>query len=105
MVWNPNAAGRAQVDTALELDIPREVSARQTVPLHLRAADGRRIAARAVVESEGSVWGGTFPTSLALSVLPGFGREVLGYFVNDLATRVEGNRLVVSVRLGEHTPG
>jgi len=105
VVWNPNAAGRAQVDTALELDIPREISARQTVPLHLRAANGRRIAARAMVESEGSVWGGTFPTSLALSVLPGFGREVLGYFVNDLATRVEGNRLIVSVRLGSTPQG
>ena len=105
VVWNPNAAGRAQIDTALELYIPGEVSVRQTLPLHLRAADGRRVATQATVEAEGSVWGGTFPTSLALSILPGFGREVLGYFVNDLVTRVEGNRLVVSVRLGSVPQG
>jgi glycosyl hydrolase family 38 len=105
VVWNPNAAGRAQVDSALELYLPGEVSPRQSVPLHLRAADGRRVATQATVETEGSVWGGTFPTSLALSILPGFGREVLGYFVNDLVTRVEGNRLVVSVRLGSAPEG
>ncbi|HYB12313.1 MAG TPA: glycoside hydrolase family 38 C-terminal domain-containing protein, partial [Myxococcota bacterium] len=87
------------------LDVPKAVSTGQSVPLHLRTAKGKRIAARAVVEREGSVWGGTFPTSLALSVLPGFGREVLGYFVNDLVTRVEGNRLVASVRLGSTPQG
>ena len=105
VVWNPNTTGRAQVDTVLELALPRSVSAGRATPIHLRAGDGRRIAARVQVESEGSVWGGTFPASLALSVLPGFGREVLGYFVNELATSVEGNRLVVSVRLGSSPQG
>jgi alpha-mannosidase len=105
VVWNPNTTGRAQVDTALELDLPKPVSVGRVAPVHLRAADGRRIAARLQVESEGSVWGGTFPASLALSILPGFGREVLGYFVNELTTRVEGNRLVVSVRLGSTPQG
>jgi len=106
VVWNPNAAGRAQVDTTLELDIPGpSPGRRRTAPLDLCAADGARVAARVEFKTEGSVWGGTFPTSLALSVLPGFGREVLGYFVNDLVTRVEGSRLIVTVRLGRAPEG
>jgi alpha-mannosidase len=106
VVWNPNAPGKAQVDTTLELDIPGGSAGRRpAAAVQLCAADGARVAARVEFKTEGSVWGGTFPTGLALSVLPGFGREVLGYFVNDLVTRVEGNRLIVTVRLGSAPEG
>ncbi len=106
VVWNPGAAGRAQVDAELELDVPGKLRASgQIVAAHLRDAGGRRLPAHVEVRALGSVWGGTFPKPLAASLLPDLGREVLGYFVNDVRSHVDGDRLVVRARLGSAPEG
>jgi len=106
VVWNPGAAGRTQVDAELELDVPGTLRAPgQVVATHLRDVAGRRIPAHVEIVALGSVWGGTFPTSLAASLLPDLGREVLGYFVNDVRTHLDGAQLVVQARLGSAPEG
>jgi alpha-mannosidase len=106
VVWNPHAAVRAQVESEVELDLPGEpATPGACVPLTLVDAQGRTIPAHAEILAPGLVWGGTFATSLAASILPEIGREILGTFVNEIRWRLEGERLVVSARLGGRPEG
>jgi alpha-mannosidase len=101
-VWHANAAGRALVDAQLELDVPgapRECS-RGRIAAHVRDSAGRRIPADVELVAAGSVWGATFPRALAESILPGIGREFLGYHVNEVTSLREEERMRVRARLG-----
>jgi len=100
-VWNPNGAGRAEVDAELELALAggrHRPGAR--VGLHLRDGAGRRIPALADVLDPGFVWHGTFPRALGAMLLPDLSREMLGWFVNEVRVRAEGATLALDVRLG-----
>ncbi|MFI5317608.1 MAG: glycoside hydrolase family 38 C-terminal domain-containing protein, partial [Myxococcota bacterium] len=101
-VWHSPAAGRAAVDALLELDVPGAPLERShgRIAAHVRDAAGRRIPADVERVAAGSVWGGTFPRALAESILPGIGREFLGYHVNEVTSAREGERLRVRARLG-----
>jgi len=101
-VWNPNAGGVALVDAELELDVPGVPADRERgrVIAHVRNAAGERIPADAEVVAAGSAWGASFPRGLAQSILPGIGREFLGYHVNEVESSRAGERLRVRARLG-----
>ncbi len=100
-VWNPNAGGPALVDAELELDVPGSAG-RDRGPLaaHVRDGAGRAIPAEVEILGPGSSWGGSFPRGLAESILPGIGREFLGYHVNAVSWSRDGERLCVRARLG-----
>src|SRR5262245_20826594 len=100
-VWSSNAGGPALVDAELELDVPG-ASGRKPGPFaaHVRAAAGRRIPAELEIVGAGSRWGASFPRGLAESLLPGIGREFLGYHVNEVSATREAERLCVRARLG-----
>ncbi len=101
-VWHSNAAGSALVDALLELDVPGAPlgRGRGRIAAHVRDSAGRRIPADVELVSAGSVWGGSFPRALAESILPGIGREFLGYHVNEVTAVREEERLRVRARLG-----
>jgi hypothetical protein len=101
-VWHSNAAGCAVVDALLELDVPGAPLARSRgrIAAHVCDSAGRRIPADVELVAAGSVWGGTFPRALAESILPGIGREFLGYHVNEVTSLREDDRLRVRARLG-----
>jgi hypothetical protein len=100
--WHANAAGCAVVDAVLELDVPGAPLARSRgrIAAHVRDASGRRIPADVELVAAGSMWGGTFPRALAESILPGIGREFLGYHVNEVTSLRAEERLRVRARLG-----
>ena len=106
-VWNPNAGGTALVDAELELDVPGVPADKRAgrVAAHVRDAAGRRIPADVALVGAGSAWAASFPRGLAESILPGIGREFLGYHVNEVVASREGERLRVRARLGASPRG
>jgi 2-O-(6-phospho-alpha-D-mannosyl)-D-glycerate hydrolase len=101
-VWHSNAAGSALVDAELELDVPGAPleRSRGRVAAHVRDSSGRRIPADVELVAAGSAWGATFPRGLAESILPGIGREFLGFHVNEVTAERAEERLRVCARLG-----
>ncbi len=79
--------------------MPLEKS-RGRIAAHVRDSAGRRIPADVELVAPGSVWGATFPRALAESILPGIGREFLGFHVNEVTAVREEERLRVRARLG-----
>ncbi len=94
VVWNPNAGGPALIDAELELDV------RGAKTAHVRDSAGRRVPAQLEIVGAGTSWGGSFPRALAESILPSIGGEFLGFHVNEVESRRDGERLLVRARLG-----
>jgi alpha-mannosidase len=99
VVWNPNAAGRLQVESELELDLP--LARGRVRPFHVRDASGRRLAASAeVLEGEEILADVSLPAAFATSLLPALGGEFAGLFVHAVSWHREGEQLSLEVRLG-----
>jgi len=107
VVWNGNAGGSALVDAELELYVPGAApkTGAKRVTAHVRDASGRRIPADVQVVGAGSSWAGSFPRSLAQSILPAIGGEFLGHHINEVTFERDGERLKVHARLGSSALG
>ncbi len=99
LVWNPHREGVCGIDGEVETGAPVPSRAGAQVSMHLRDHAGRRIPADVDVIEPGFCWENTSPIALARALVPDQGRELVGYFVDELVWRREGTTLVVDARL------
>ncbi|RIL05088.1 MAG: hypothetical protein DCC71_11725 [Proteobacteria bacterium] len=101
VVWNPNAAGRLQVEALVEVEVPVGANGAPR-PFHLRRGDGRRIAVAAeVVRPAGAQHSGVFARRGVLALLPGLRREFESLYANGIDVARSGERLHARIRLGD----
>jgi alpha-mannosidase len=101
LVWNPNAAGKAGVDTELEAPVAIAKNGAPR-PFHLRRADGTRIpVASEVLRPAGARHSGVFERSGVLFLLPGLRHEFDGLYATGIEVERKGDRVHARVRLGD----
>lgn len=96
-VWNPHAAGPAQAEGLIEWGVGAQGA--RPPALHVEAADGRLLPARAVVDAPGALLANyRLPAGVIAQLLRGFPSEVLGFHAAGL--RWNARRREVDVLLG-----
>lgn len=99
VVWNPHAAGTAEVCADLELDLPR-ARGRQGA-LHLETADGRQVAASAErLEDAITLSDLSLPPAVVAWMLPALDGEFGGLHVRAVRLIERRGRLEMEARMG-----
>jgi hypothetical protein len=103
LAWNPNAAGRSQVEGEVELDVMGRAG--RSLALHLRDAAGQRIPVFAeIVDAGATAARYTLSPEGAAAVVRGFPPEFMGQWVRDLRWRAVRGGLSVDLCLGADPP-
>jgi len=103
LAWNPNAAGVAQVEGELPLDLPAR--SRKPRALHLRTQGEDRIPVHAECSDPGRPYAEyRVPANVAVVLLGGFPAEFFGEFASALRIRRHGRETVADLLMSESVP-
>jgi hypothetical protein len=103
LAWNPNAAGVAQVEGELQLDLP--VRSQRPRALHLRTHAGERIPLHAERTDPGRSYAEyCVPANIAILLLGGFPPEFFGEYASALRIRSQGRETVADLLMSDDIP-
>ncbi len=103
LAWNPNAAGVAQVEGELSLDLPAR--SRRPRALHLRTQGDERIPVHAECSDPGRLYAEyRVPANVAVMLLGGFPPEFFGEYASALWIRSIGRDTVADVLMSDDVP-
>jgi alpha-mannosidase len=101
--WNPNAAGLAQVEGELCLDLPART--RRPPALHLRTGQGERVPVHAECSDPGRVYSELrVPANVASLLLGGFPPEFFGEYASALRIGRAGGDTVADLLMSDDVP-